>query len=309
MAILIYITDRNTASLHQLLHVAMPQEVIYDYRDHYDPKSIEVVLAWKHPAGSLTAFPNLKFIASYGAGVDHFLQDKQLPEGIPITRIVSNGLIQSMKKYVLTAVLSFHKRIFHHYHQKKSQVWDRNISSEQDLKIGVLGLGQLGQAVALELVSLGFEVSGYSLSPKHIEEIACFNSQEHTLSEFLEGLNALICLLPLNSLTRGILNQSVFNRLRAGSLLVNVGRGAHLVEEDLLVAIQSGKIAEAWLDVFQQEPLPKTHPFWKRSEIIITPHVAAETPVKEAVEQFAENIRRMRKGEALLFLVDPKRGY
>lgn len=309
MAILIYITDRKTDSLKQLLQELLPNTNIYDYTDDYAPAEIEIILAWKHPEGSLKGFPNLKLISSFGAGVDHFLKDTQLPTGVPITRIVSKGLVDSMKKYVLSAVLSFHKNIFHHYRLKERKIWDRDIAFETELKIGILGLGQLGKASAIALNELGFEVSGFSRSPKEIPGIQCYNELNHKLSDFLQGLNSLICLLPLSPATSGILNTSVFNQLEPGSLLINAGRGGHMEEEDLIPALESGQIAEAWLDVFHQEPLPEDHPFWERPEIVITPHVASETPVQEAVEQFVENVKRILRGEELLHLVNPKRGY
>ena len=187
--------------------------------------------------------------------------------------------------------------------------WNTSIESEIDLHIGIMGLGQLGVPIAEFLLDLGFKVSGYSSSPKNLEGIQCYSANKNELQDFLEKINTLVCLLPLNEHTSGILNRTLFSQIKPASLLINVGRGSHLIEEDLIPAIQSGQIAQAWLDVFQREPLPANHAFWKQKEIIITPHIASITDQEEAAKLFAENFKRMRVGKALMHVVDREKGY
>jgi glyoxylate/hydroxypyruvate reductase A len=178
----------------------------------------------------------------------------------------------------------------------------------RDFPVGILGLGTLGQDTAVKLQRLGFPVSGWSRTPKTVEGVTSFAGADQ-LNAFLAPLRLLICLLPLTNETEGILNGALFAGLPDGAILVNAGRGGHTNEPDLLAALDSGKLAYAVLDVFREEPLPLDHPFWRRRDVVITPHVASITRAGTGSEDILENYRRALAGKPLLNAVDPARGY
>jgi glyoxylate/hydroxypyruvate reductase A len=267
------------------------------------------VLSWKHPPGEMKKFPKLKCISSLGFGVDHVLRDPDLPAGVPVTRLIDPGMIAAMSEYILTAVLGY-MRQFDLYRQDQAQrKWELRIPRRaQDVRVGIMGMGHLGSDAARKLRSLGFEVSGWSRRPKAIDGISSFAGDEG-LDDFLARSNILVCLLPLTPATEGILNRRTFSRLPSGAYVINAARGEHLVEEDLLSALASGHIAGACLDVFRQEPLPESHPFWTHPRVTITPHIAALTYPKAVAPQIIENYRRVRLGQPPLHVVDVQQGY
>jgi len=267
------------------------------------------VLSWKHPPGEMKKFPKLKCISSLGFGVDHVLRDPDLPAGVPVTRLVDPGMIAAMSEYILTAVLTY-TRQFDLYRQDQMQRrWKiRTPKLPQQVRVGIMGLGHLGSDVARKLQSLGFAVSGWSRLPKAIEGISSFAGEEG-LVEFLARSDILVCLLPLTPATEGILNRRTFSQLPSGAYVINAARGEHLIEEDLLAALASGYIAGACLDVFRQEPLPASHPFWSHPRVTVTPHIAALTYPKAVAPQIIENYRRVRSGQPPLHVVDARRGY
>jgi len=267
---------------------------------------VEVLLVWKPlPLGVIDNLPNLKFISSMGAGVDHLLGDPQIPTNIPVVRIVDSRLKMDMCNYVIMGIM-MHQRNFNSLktNQQKHK-WER--ITYQNLRVGVLGLGELGGHLVRTLSSAGFEVSGYSRTTKTIEGVECFSGDQ--LTEFLSGLDVLVNLLPVTPLTEGILNASLFNRLKEGCYLMNVARGAHLNESELIESIDNGQLSGAMLDVFNEEPLPSDHPFWSQPKITITPHVASVTTPSSAIKVVIENCKRLKNGDVLLHLVDLQRGY
>lgn len=272
------------------------------------PEEVLMAVTWKHPKQSLYAFPHLKLISSMGAGVDHILKDEHLPFHWQVVRIVDKQLTNSMSNYLLAAVLNYHKQMYHYYDLQQERKWGYTETPEINLQPGILGLGELGTDIALKLKGLGFEVAGYSRTPKELEGIATYSGTEE-LPEFLQQVNLLICLLPLTTETKGFLNLDLFRQCRKGSYLINVARGEHLVEEDLSKALDEGLLSGATLDVFKQEPLPKEHPFWENPRILITPHIASVTNPDAAIPQVAENYRRLVKGEALNNKIDRLAGY
>lgn len=270
---------------------------------------IELVLSWKHPPGALKRFPRLKAVASLGFGVDHILRDPELPPGVPVLRIVDPAMIAAMSEYVIAAVL-MHTRNFHQFRADQAARRWKPLAPRPAaaVRVGIMGLGHLGSDAARKLAGLGFSVAGWSRRPKRIEGVASFAGEE-SLGPFLERTDILVCLLPLTPATRGILNRRAFERLPAEAYVINAARGEHLVEEDLLAALDNGRLAGACLDVFREEPLPPAHPFWDHPRITVTPHVASLTFPRAVAPQLVENYRRLRAGLAPLNAVDPAAGY
>jgi glyoxylate/hydroxypyruvate reductase A len=274
-----------------------------------DPREIVFVLSWKHPLGELQKFPNLKCIASLGFGVDHILRDPDLPRGVPITRIVDQGMIDAMSEYVIAAVLQ-HTRQFDLYRQDKAFLtWQARVPMRtEDTRVGIMGLGHLGLDAASKLNRLGFPVFGWSRTPKPVGGLKTFSGDDG-LEALLSRADILVCLLPLTPATQGILNQRTFSQLPAGAYVINVARGEHLIEEDLLAFLESGHLSGACLDVFRQEPLPESHPFWTHPRVMVTPHIASLTYPKAVASQIVENYRRVCSGHPPLHVIDRQRGY
>lgn len=309
MALMIIAPDTKVTSWVKHLSRLEPGIDIRVWPDTGNADDIEFALSWQHPPGEFKKFANLKCIASLGAGVDHILADPNLPAGVPITRVVNHSMAQSMSEYVVLVVLN-HCRQFDTYRAGQSQKkWQPRIPLlAADMRIGIMGLGQLGYDAAKKLSTLGFPVSGWSRTPKKIKGVDCFAGAQ-TLKTFLSQVRILICMLPLTPLTKGILNQKTFNRLPTGAYVINVARGAHLIEADLLEALDSGQLSGACLDVFTAEPLPPDHPFWEHPRITVTPHISSITFPRAVAPQIIENYRRSQTGKSLLNVVDPQRGY
>lgn len=269
---------------------------------------VSFAVAWKQPKNQFSLYPNLAVVSSLGAGADHLLKDSSIPQEVALTRVVAPTLTDQMCDYVILSVLAIIRRQ-HDYN--KQQVWadwkPRTHYEKQNLMVGVMGLGQIGKKVAVRLADNGFNVSGWSNSKKSIPNVVTYSKEQ--LDPFLNTVNVLVCLLPLTKETTDILNLSLFKKLNSPGFLVNAARGAHLVEEDLIYALDMGLLNHASLDVFQKEPLPESHPFWGRDRITITPHVASLTEPMEIAEQILENYKRMRSNLKLLNRVDRYKGY
>lgn len=270
---------------------------------------VQFAVAWRHPSHSLTRFPNLKVVSSLGAGVDHILNDKTLPKGIKICRVVDTGLTDDMIEYMTTAVLNYRLNSFAYYRQKMDTNW-QTLSTRRmdDFTVGVMGLGEIGLPVAKNFAKLGYKVNGWSNSKKVIKNI-CTYCGKFELDDFLQDTDLVICLLPLTADTKDILNIDLFKKMKHPGYLINAGRGAHLVEEDLIYALDKNWLEGAQLDVFNEEPLPRNHLFWNRENIIITPHISAETNPSSAANQIIENYKRTISGLPLINEVDIKRQY
>ena len=277
--------------------------------DTGDPGEIEFALVWEPALGGLRAFPNLKAIFSLGAGVDHLLRDPDLPHGVPITRVVDPNMTQRMTEYVVLHVLRYHRQHDDYVDQQRRRDWTmRPQPAPGDRRVGVMGQGELGGSAARALAALGLDVAGYSRTPKQIEGVTGFEGADG-LAPFLERSEILVNLLPLTPGLENILDAALFAALPAGAFLINAGRGRHLVEADLLAALDSGRLGGATLDVFREEPLPDDHGFWSHPKITVTPHVAAIADPRFIARQVADNIARARRGQPLLHVVDPAVGY
>ena len=309
MALLFISKIDNPGDWVNSLTAALPDLEVRVWPDIGDPGTIEAALAWKPPKGVLRQFPNLRLIASIGAGVDHLLSDPDLPADVPISRIVDFGLTQAVSEYVLLGVLRFHRQMHDYQEQQRAGRW-RHLpqASATDCRIGILGLGVLGTDSALKLKALGFPVAGWSRRPKAIDGITCLHGPDG-LDRLLGQTDILVCQLPLTPATTGILDAANLGKLPKGAYVINPGRGGHLVEEDLIELLDSGHLSGAMLDVFRKEPLPPDHPFWRHPKVTVTPHIAGITDPRTTAAQITENIRRCRLGLTPLNIVDRARGY
>jgi glyoxylate/hydroxypyruvate reductase A len=279
-------------------------------RDAYAPESIDYVLSFRPPAGLLKSLPNLKVAFSLGAGVDGFLSDKEYPRHIPLVRLVDHGLSRDMTHYIVMHTLIFHRsQRAYDAHQREGK-WRQSIPERltENARVGILGMGKIGALAAIRLHDLDFPVAGWSRSRKDVPGIQSFAGAGE-LDAFLARSDILVCVLPLTPDTRGILNRTTFAKLPKGAFVINVARGGHLIEDDLVAAIDSGHLAGAALDVFQAEPLPETSPLWRHPRITVTPHVAALSDPRAVARAAVDGIARHERGEPLQNLVDLSRGY
>ena len=288
---------------------AFPLMAFRVWPDSGPAEGIRYALAWRQPAGSLAGLPNLRAILVLGAGVDGVLNDPELPANVPVVRLVGAGLPGPMAQYALYAVLHFHRRMANYFAQQREALWQPRAELPARLwRVGVMGLGVIGAHVAQRIASLGYPVAGWSRTGAAVEGIDVYAGAAG-FPPFLARTQVLVNVLPLTRETRGILDASAFGAMPRGGYVVNIGRGAHVVDQDLIAALDSGQLAGAMLDVFEQEPLPAGHAFWRHPAIIVTPHVAAPTLAAQAESQIVDNIRRMERGEVPLGLVDRNRGY
>jgi len=287
------------------LSVAAPDFELRAWPDAGDYDEIDYVVVWAQPDGFLRQFPNLRAVLCIGAGVDRILADIDLPD-VPIARMRDEGLTQGMVEFVLARVLHYHRLMPAYEAQQRQGVW-RQLAAPlaRDRTVGVLGLGQLGAACATNLAANGFRVRGWSRARKALPGVQSFDGP---LEAFLAPCEVVVCLLPLTPATRGILNAETLSHL-SGASLINVGRGAHLVEADLIPALDAGHLVNATLDVFAVEPLPAGHPFWSDARITVVPHASALTPPGTAGPTIVANIRRHLAGQDLEDLVDRAAGY
>lgn len=309
MSIVIIRQDDKIASWKEALKASDPEIEVYGYLEPHDKKEVEVALVWKHPKGSLSGYPNLKYIASSGAGVDFLFEDESVPNDVPITRVVDTMLASDMSEYVMGCIFSYLKHLQTYRVDQFHKVWSpKPYYRIADFTVGIMGLGALGTVLANDLVRFGFKTQGWARSEKQIAGAVTFAGAQ-TFDDFLATSQILVCLLPLTDETAGILNAELFKRLPKGAYLINAARGGHLVDADLIKAVDGNQLSGATLDVFHQEPLPETHPFWAHEKINITPHYASVSDTTSVVPQILENYYRSRKGEPLLHLVSKTKGY
>lgn len=310
MALLLVCPSKNPAPWQEALASVAPDIPVRVWPETGDPADITFALLWNHPAGVLDTFPNLQAISSLGAGIDHINSDTAIPSHLPVARIVDPALVQSMSEYVVTATLNDFRDFPAYRHLQSRQSWQplqpRDIRTH---RTGIMGMGMLGYDAARKLHGLGFNVEGWSRRPKSYPELNRSWAGREALPDFLSRIQTLICLLPLTPETAGILDYELFSLLPDGAYLINVARGGHLMEADLLRALDEGKLSGACLDVFENEPLPADHPFWRHPGITITPHIASITNPLTAAPQVAENYRRANAGKPLLHAVDRRQGY
>ncbi|MGZ9109195.1 MAG: 2-hydroxyacid dehydrogenase [Micavibrio sp.] len=273
-----------------------------------DPAEITYMVAWKVFPGDANAWPNLKAILSLSAGVNQYIGHPDFPKGAQLIRMIEPGLSQGMMEYVVSYVLRFHKQ--HDQMRALAKApWGSVIPKlSRECRVGIMGMGEMGTACARALGALGFVVNGWSRTAKTLPHVKSFAGAEQ-LDEFLQQTDILVCLLPLTSETRDILNRDTLSRLPRGACVINAARGKHLVEEDLLELLNSNHIAQAALDVFREEPLPQNHPFWAHPRIHITPHLSAITMPFTAAQSLKQSIQQIERGERPAGWVDMAKGY
>jgi glyoxylate/hydroxypyruvate reductase len=287
----------------------LPEIDLRCWPDLGDPAAIEAALVWLPPPGALAMLANLRVIHVLGAGVEHVLADPALPARVPVVRLVDPWMTAAMGEYVALQVLRLHRRDLVYRDQQARRIWhEHEQPSAAERRVGILGLGVLGSEAALRLEVLGFDVAGWSRRGRRIKGIARFEGPDG-LTALAARSEILVCLLPLTPETENILDARLFAALPRGAAIVNCARGAHLVEADLIAALDSGRISAAVLDVFREEPLPPTHPFWRHPQIIITPHAAAATNPRTAAPIVAAALRSVAAGKTPANVVARERGY
>lgn len=273
-----------------------------------DPRDIQYLAAWQAPDDVETLLPNLQVLFALSAGVDQ-LDLGRLPTTLPVVRLLDPGISQGMCEYASFAVLSLHRDMLRYRQQQAERCWQAHrLMPAGQRRVGVMGLGLQARQILASLKTFDFALSGWARSEHDIDGVACFAGDEQ-LPAFLGQCDIVLCVLPLTEQTRGILNRQLFQHLPKGAALVNMGRGGHLVEADLLEALAGGQLSAAVLDVLEQEPAPMDHPFWHHPQILLTPHIAAMTQPESAFGVLLENIRRHQRGESMLGLVDRERSY
>jgi len=313
MKVLFYMPNAEAAAwLHDFAR-ALPQADLREWQPG-DTAPADFAVVWRPPREMLAGRADLRAIFNLGAGVDAILalereQPGTLPPNAPLIRLEDTGMAPQMAEYVTHAVLRYLRRFDEYEALQRERRWQVLDPHPRDtFTVGVLGLGVLGAHVAQTVARFGMPVRGYSRSAKQVEGITTF-AGEARFDAFLDGVKVLVNLLPHTPDTANVLNARTFSKLARGAYLINVARGAHLVEADLLDALASGQLAAATLDVFQEEPLPPDHPFWQEPRITVTPHMSALTLREESVAQIAQKMLALDRGEAVGGMVNIERGY
>ena len=292
------------------LKSALPELNIRVYPDDGNVNEVEFAVVWKHPHGILKKYPNLKAILSLGAGVDHIISDPDLPEGLPIIRLVDKKLTHEMCLHSLHWVLHFHSDQYLYRVQQSNREWIQQSSVQtEDRTIGIMGLGNIGRSIGELLVTQGFNVIGWGAKNKSsLKDIKYYYGEEQ-LGDFLSKTDILINVLPLTSNTTNILTKNKLEFLPKGSFIINIGRGGIINEDDLLSFLDDGHITAAALDVFAEEPLPENNSLWSHPSVYITPHIAGQSNPNSAAKTIAENIHRIQKGELPYPIYSNSNGY
>ena len=296
------------------LAALLPDRAIVTPETLVDRAAVRYAAVWRHPPGSLAHLPRLEAIFSLGAGVDAILADPNLPV-VPIARIVDPDLTARMSEWVVLNCLMHLRQTRRYERQQREREWDDDPDQPAagDVRVGILGFGELGRDAARKLATIGFPVAAWSASPKSAPGVAYFDGPAG-LDAMAARTDILVCLLPLTAATRGILNASLFARLArdgrlGGAILINAGRGGLQVEADIVAALDSGALKGASLDVFETEPLPPDSPLWRRPEVFVTPHNSAISHPDSVARAIAEQILAHERGEPLRHVVDRARGY
>jgi glyoxylate/hydroxypyruvate reductase A len=309
MAILFKSDPDDTRGWAAELTRLLPGVEVRVWPDFGDPRDIDFCVGWAFPPGSLRQFPNLKGLQSLGAGVDHVFSDPDLPERLPIARIVDPSMTEDMTQWVMLNVLRFHKQDLDYRRLQAEGRWhELPPPAWQTRRIGVMGLGELGGHALRRLRHFGYPLTGWSRTPKRLDGVETFSGTEG-LAYFLARTDIVVMLLPLTPATENLMDRARLSLLPKGAFVINAGRGGLLVDADLLALLDEGHLGGAALDVFRKEPLPPDHPFWRHPRIVVTPHVSALTRADTAGPQIAENFRRAIAGKPLLHPVDRKRRY
>jgi len=308
MHILHYGDEARGIAWQQTVAHELPEIRFTCWPDVGDAASVRYLVAWTLPDELIAGLPNLEIVFSIGAGIDQ-LDLERLPPRLRVVRMIEPGITDTMADYVAMAVLALHRDLPFHIAEQRAGRWSwRDVPPARQRRVGMMGLGELGRAALAALAPHGFQLAGWSRAPRTIDGVECF-AGDAGLLPFLARSEILVCLLPLTDDTRHILNRVTFAAMPRGARLVNVARGGHLVQADLIEALDNGRLSAAILDVADPEPLPADHPFFSHPAIILTPHVAGITRTDSAVHALIDNLRCAIVGEPLIGEVDRRRGY
>ncbi len=300
---ILYASDTSRGAVFAEILASEAPDLAFHIGTAPDPATVEYMITWQAP--DLQDFPNLKLLFSTGAGVDQF-DLAALPDSAQLVRMLEPGIAEQMREYVTLAVLGLHRDLPTYLNQQRKGQWkfDKNHMAATR-RVGVMGLGQLGQSVLQALAPFGFALAGWARSPRQIDGVEVFTD----LNAFLARTDILICLLPLTAETEGMLDATLFAGLPEGAMLVQVGRGRQTDQAALLAALDSGQLSAAWLDVTDPEPLPQDHPLWSHPRVILTPHIASRSRPEEGARFVLKAIRAHQNGQPVPGAVDRAKGY
>lgn len=297
--------ERWTTPLQALL----PDAEVFTWDPNGAPVGAEYAIVWQPPAALFDREPGLKAVFNLGAGVDALLAMANLPPALPVVRVEDAGMAVQMAEYVLHQLLDASRDMAAYRAQQQSGSWRlRRPVRRQDWPVGIMGLGHIGQRVAQTIAALEYPVHGWARTPRTLDGVTTWAGDDQ-LPTFLNHTRVLVNTLPLTDQTRDLIDYQLLSQLRPEAVMINVGRGEHLVEDDLLRALDDGLVARAALDVFRTEPLPPEHPFWQRPEITVTPHMSARSLREATLAQIARKIRDHARGRPISGIVDRSRGY
>jgi glyoxylate/hydroxypyruvate reductase A len=295
----------NAATWLAALRTGGPEFTFMPWPEIGGPDAIEAAVVWRPPAAMLEQLPNLRVICAMGAGVDYLFGPDATPPNVPVVRLVDPVMSERMASYVLAAVLYYQRQLGRYREQQRERVWRQMMHADTaDVRIGIMGLGPMGRASAKLLKRVGYDVAGWSRRRRSIAGVRCFAGRAE-FDAFLGRSDFLVCLLPLTPATRGILRRATFDALPEGAVLINAARGDHVIEADLLTALDAGRLAGAVLDVFSVEPLPEDHPLWRHPNVLITPHIASLSNPATGAAQIVTTLRAVQAGERPAHVVDP----
>ncbi|MTI09859.1 2-hydroxyacid dehydrogenase [Curvivirga aplysinae] len=299
----------NQAWMEELPRLLPNDLPIYEYPDIPDKEDITYALVWDHPKGDLATYPNLKAVLSLGAGVEHLAEDNSLPDNLPIIRLVDPAVADDMAMHSLYWCMNFHRHYHIYQEQQIKKHWERYpCKPAEDFKVGILGLGNIGSVVGQKVGQNGYQTLGWDLSRKTIQDIETYHGLDQ-LTDFLENLDVLVNCLPLTSDTTNMIDGNFLSKMKQGSFLINISRGAIIKDQDLLSKLDEGHIAAAALDAFIEEPLPNDNPFWSHPKVHVTPHMSGATYARSAAKVLVNNINRLEKGKAAFPLYDRQKGF
>lgn len=309
MAILVLSWPLPSAPFAEALRRAAPDIAVWTERDEPPADAVEAILAWRLKPGVLARYPRLRVLCSTGAGVDKLLALPDLPPGLPVTRVVDPAQASEIAQYVLAVALAHTRELARYAAQQARREWLRHpVRPASRCRVGVLGLGAVGAAVAQAFRAVGYPVAGWSRGPREVEGVDCRSGAE-SLPALLAQSDVLVCVLPLTASTRGLLNRETLSQLPRGAYVVNVGRGEQLVEADLRALLDEGHLAGAALDVYQREPPPADNWVWSHPAVVATPHIAAQASEETVAAQCVDALRRARAGLPPQRQVDRRAGY
>jgi glyoxylate/hydroxypyruvate reductase len=308
MSILLIAPNRDIKPFRDHLISADPNLDVDIWPAVPDKKRVNFIVAWNQPKNTLNLFPNLKVAASLGAGADHLIEDESIPQDVVIIKLITPALLDQMSDYVEMSCYNILRNSAAYFRQRQKTIWKvLKQYTKSDLAVGIMGLGKIGGHTARRMAANGWNVHGWAKTKKQIEGVRTYKESE--FSQFLMNTNIAVSMLPLTDETDQLIDLTLFKQLRHPAFLINIGRGNQLVEEDLIYALDRGILEGAVLDVFENEPLQKSHPFWNREAITITPHIAAISDPKELAAEIANNYKRMLSGLNLKNIIDRKKGY